>query len=135
MRIEENTVVNIVESSKSINFREFWKLLVKNNQSFTVQLIIHQNSPSLFDHVPVIAYQAKAKTPRNVDGIAEEIYVAIKNTLRKEALMERKVSIIFYESISSRFKNKIETFVTSHTAVEGRINVSEATSGQKYKVL
>lgn len=135
MKIDVNTVVSITESSTEINFREFWKLLVRNNQSFTVSLIARQENQTLFDSIPIAVYKAKAKTPRNVDGLAEEIYVAIKNTLRKEALMERKVSIVFYEAISNSFRNKIESFVASHSAMEARIKVSEATSGMKYKVL
>lgn len=136
MQIDEKITVTITESSHDINFREFWKLLVKNNQAFAVSLVAHQdNHTTLFDVVPVVAYMAKARVPRNVDSYAEAIYVAISNMLRKDGVMQHKVTVTFYEALSTAFKAKLRTFVASHSALESRLSVSKATTGKTYKVL
>lgn len=135
MNIETNTIVTITAPVCEVLFREFWKVMVKNNQSFTVSLVTHKGNADLFSSTPVAAYVERAVVPRRVDSIAEELYVYLKNATNKEELVEKNVHIVFFEQIKPSFRAKLEQFVNSFTAMVARISCSKASSGKEYKLV
>ena len=135
MNIEANTVVTITAPVCEVFSREFWKIMVKNNQSFTVSLVTNEDNADLFSSTPVAAYAERATAPRKVDSIADELYVHLKNATAKEGLVEKQVHIVFFEQIKPSFRTRLEQFVNSFVAIVARVSCSKASSGKEYKLL
>lgn len=135
MNIETETIVTITAPVCEVLYQEFWKIMVKNNQSFTVSLVAHEDNADLFNSTPVAAFAERAIAPRKVDSPAYELYMALKTAVYKEELLEKKVQITFFEQIKPSFRTKLEQFVNSFTAIVARVSCSKASSGKEYKLV